>query len=906
MQEKTVSSGETGPASDRLLGDILTHITDIVLLAGRDGAIAFANPAFRHLASPAGDQARTDLFGVIHPEDRERVAAELSTAFQGGTQHELSFRLLFPGGVIRYMEGTVRRAPDSERVQDLLLLVAQDVTHLHEAETKERLLAHAVSCTRDCFCLTDLDDTILFVNPAFCEVYGYTEEELVGEKVTIVRSPRMQDPGYKEVIARTASGEWYGEIINRRKDGTEFPIELWVSVVRDQRGVPVAHAGITRDISDRKRIEEERQANLAMFQSLIENLMAGILVQAEDKSVFLVNQEFCRIFSVDRSQLPVGLPERDLYRILGQSVQEPVRFIASAQELSRERDLALGEEILLQNRRILERDYIPIVSRGNRFNGHLWQFRDVTDRRRAAHLLGQSEEKFRTLFEESLDGIIISTPGGIILDINQAALRILGYSSKEEVIHSDIARDIYFNPDDREVFKEALRRDGFVKDFEFLVKRRDGSKRVLSESATAARDAAGEIISYRGFIRDITEHRLLEEELMQAQKLEGIGTLAGGIAHDFNNILGIILGYATLIESGGQSAENFTRSTERIKNAVDRGANLVRQLLAFAQKADPTLESVNVNAVVNEIVSMVRQTFPRTITVETLLDSSLPLIVADAGQIHQVLMNLCLNARDAMSEERGGNGGGSLTISTGRTKGEQLRHRFPAATSDEYVSIMVTDTGVGLDENARQRIFEPFFTTKGFGKGSGLGLAVVYGVVNNHHGFTDVVSEPNENTSFTLYFPTARATQQVSPPPPAPEMKTGGGRELILLVEDETLLLELLKNFLEDHGYRVASARDGLEALALFREHHEEISVILSDMGLPGIGGWELFQKMKEIKPDVQVILASGYFDPKLKLDLVNAGARDFIKKPYIVEEILMKLGQIIREAKDAVPGSAG
>jgi two-component system cell cycle sensor histidine kinase/response regulator CckA len=897
------TSGPTVPVSTPLINDILNHITDVVLLIESEGEISFASPSYRHITGRSGTDERADFYADVHPEDRQRVRLELASIFQSGIMRDIALRLQLSDGTVRYIEATVRKTEGDEKMRDLLLLVGQDVTHSWEAETKERLLAHAVSCTRDCFCLTDLDDKILFVNPSFCQVYGYAEEELIGEKISIVRSPRVPDPGYKEVIARTTAGEWFGEIVNCRKDGTEFPIELWVTVVRDQRGAPVAHAGIVRDISDRKRIEDERQANLAMFQSLVENLMAGVLVQNENGTVFLVNQEFCRIFSIDRTMIGSEMDEPSMYNILAQSVEDPKAFFASALVLRQERDLSLGEEIVLTNDRIIERDYIPIISKGNRFTGHLWQYRDVTERRRSSALLSQSEEKFRTLFEESLDGIIISTPGGIVLDVNQAALKILGYAVKEELLHSDIARDIYFNPDDRIVFKETLERNGYVRDFEFLVKRKDGSKRVLSESATAARDTNGEIVSYRGYIRDITDHRVLEEELLQAQKMEGIGTLAGGIAHDFNNILGIILGYATLLESGTQTPENYTRSIDRIKNAVDRGASLVRQLLAFAQKADPTLESISVNAVVNELASIVRQTFPRTITIETLLDSSLPSILADSGQIHQVLMNLCLNARDAMSEERGGNGGGSLTISTGRTKGEALRHRFPAATADEYVSIMVTDTGVGLDETTRQHIFEPFFTTKGFGKGSGLGLAVVYGVVNNHHGFTDVLSEPHESTSFMLYFPTAQAVHRQTRIPLAPSIKPQGEQELLLLVEDEALLLELLKNFLEDHGYRIIGAHDGLEALNLFKEHHRDIAVILSDMGLPGLGGWELFQKMKEIKPDVQVILASGYFDPKLKLDLVNAGARDFIKKPYIVEEILQKLRQIIREAKEAVPG---
>jgi two-component system cell cycle sensor histidine kinase/response regulator CckA len=521
--------------------------------------------------------------------------------------------------------------------------------------------------------------------------------------------------------------------------------------------------------------------------------------------------------------------------------------------------------------------------------------RDITQRKDAEEALRISEEKYRTLFEESPDGIFMSTPDGKLLDVNPAGVRLLGYASREELLERDIVRDIYVKPQDREMFKRTLTRQGYIQDYEFMVRRADGEVRIVQETATAVRDELGNVVAYRGFVRDVTDRKRLEEQLRQAQKMEGIGTLAGGVAHDFNNLLGIIIGYASLLESKNNTPERTAQSVDTIKKAAQRGADLVQQLLTFARKSEPSFSSVDVNATVREIVRMLTQTFPKTIAIDSTLAENIPPIIADSSQLHQALLNLCVNSRDAMSTISG-RAAGTLMLETGRVDVHQLRRRFSDAMAEVYVFIRVGDTGVGMDEVTRTRIFEPFFTTKELGKGTGLGLSVVYGVVKSHHAQIDVESEPGKGTVITLYFPadpSAIVASAESTPNAAEDASNGKGT--ILLVEDESMLLDLLHGVLQDHGYTVLTARDGQEGVEVYKSNVDQIALVLSDMGLPKLGGWEMFLRMKELNPGVKVILASGFFDPKLKTEMLTAGAIDFIQKPYVTEAVLGRIREVLQ-----------
>jgi signal transduction histidine kinase/CheY-like chemotaxis protein len=391
-------------------------------------------------------------------------------------------------------------------------------------------------------------------------------------------------------------------------------------------------------------------------------------------------------------------------------------------------------------------------------------------------------------------------------------------------------------------------------------------------------------------VRDITDQKKLQNQLIQSQKIQSLGTLAGGIAHDFNNILAIILGYSSTLEKNRNDTRKHSESISAISQAIDRGAALVRQILTFARKTDIAFEPLNIPDLVHELLSMLKETFSKTITFTQSCAPGLPDILADRTQVHQTLLNLCVNARDAMPN------GGSIAIKAEQHTKEEVSKRFPTADQELYVCISVTDTGEGMDEAIYARVFDPFFTTKVKGKGTGLGLSVVYGVMQSHHGFVDVESYVGEGTTFYLYFPVSPMVdtpiEEVSPG----NEKPSGGTETILLIEDEYLILKVIRQLLKSYRYSVYVAADGEEALEVFARHRDEIALVLTDVGLPKMSGIDVFKKLKEMDPQIKVVLASGFFEPDLKFSLHQLGVKGFIQKPYSNDEVLQKLREVLDE----------
>jgi len=386
---------------------------------------------------------------------------------------------------------------------------------------------------------------------------------------------------------------------------------------------------------------------------------------------------------------------------------------------------------------------------------------------------------------------------------------------------------------------------------------------------------------------DITERKKLEAQLHHARKMESLGTLAGGIAHDFNNILAIIQGHVNLLRGAQPEPQNQAKSLDAIATATARGTSLVQQLLRFARKTDVTLEPVSVNESIRELVSLLHQTFPRTIDIVTDLDPDIPWVVADATELHQVLLNLCVNSRDAMPQ------GGRLTLSTRTVSGEDARRQFPSASAARYVNVDIADTGVGMDEAVRQRIFEPFFSTKGLGKGTGLGLATAYGIIQSHSGFIEVQSEVGRGTTFRLLLPAERTTLK-----PADHstvtIESQGGNETILVVEDEEALRDVAAILLSNKGYRVLTAKDGAEAIDVYQQHSAEITLVITDLGLPVIGGEQLARTLMTMNNSLDLIVASGFVDPETKSTLARAGVKEFVQKPYQQDELLLAIRRVL------------
>lgn len=392
-------------------------------------------------------------------------------------------------------------------------------------------------------------------------------------------------------------------------------------------------------------------------------------------------------------------------------------------------------------------------------------------------------------------------------------------------------------------------------------------------------------------LEDIEEQKILEEQLRQSQKLESIGTLAAGVAHDFNNVLNIIKGYASLLADRPDTAE----SVRIIDEAVERGASTVRQLLILSRKSEAALVPTSLNDLVAELARLVVQTFPKTIDIKLELADGLSPTLADANQIRQVLLNLSLNARDAMPT------GGRLTF---RTKiAETARPDSGSTAKQTFFVIEVADTGKGMDEAVRRRIFEPFFTTKHTGEGTGLGLAIAYGVVQNHGGFIDVESRVGKGTTFRIYLPAGPLEEQLSMAailhgvPAQPDRRTAPVHRTVFIVEDEEHTARLLKTVLARRGCSAVVALDGAAALEIYQSRWREIDAVLLDIGLPKIPGWEVMRRMKEINPAVKIIVASGNIAPELRADMHRVGVNEFVDKPYTFDGVAEKLETIMAAA---------
>ncbi|HUB67448.1 MAG TPA: response regulator [Candidatus Methylacidiphilales bacterium] len=383
------------------------------------------------------------------------------------------------------------------------------------------------------------------------------------------------------------------------------------------------------------------------------------------------------------------------------------------------------------------------------------------------------------------------------------------------------------------------------------------------------------------------KNREMEQRLRQAQRLEAVGTLASGVAHDFNNILTIIKGHLALLAKEGSQPERVREIGATIDRAAQRGTNLVEQLLAFVRKSEGSFTSVNINQQVREIVTMLRQAFPNNITFQTELDAQLPEILADPGQLEQVIINLATNARDAMPD------GGTIAISTKRVQGDRVPFVASAEPEHPHVCLKVTDTGVGMDEATRQHIFEPFFTTKPKGKGTGLGMWTVYGLMQSHNGVVDIQSEKGKGTTVSLFFPVPEAAA-VSAKRPEQQAQPSGGTETVLIVDDESDVRYFLQLILEMNGYKVLAAANAEEALGILKERGGEIDLLFSDLSLSKMDGFALSEEVRKLYPRIKIILASGYVDMAIKTRMTELGLDGFISKPYETSALMETLRSIL------------
>lgn len=519
---------------------------------------------------------------------------------------------------------------------------------------------------------------------------------------------------------------------------------------------------------------------------------------------------------------------------------------------------------------------------------------EIGERVRIQEKLAESELKYRLIFDNAVEGIFQSDYPGHYLSVNNSFAAILGYDSPGELVHTinNIGEQVYVFAEDREKFFELVALQDVITGFECQVKRKDGSIAWISLSARSTRDDSGKVQHVDGYCVDITaqkkaeEEKLkLEEQLRQSQKMEALGNLAGGIAHDFNNLLQAISGYVQLLLLRKTSDDPDFKYLAEVDKASLRASDLIRRLLTFSRKMKVHPVRLDLNQTIEDICRMLTRTIPKMIEIELQLAGGLRPLTADPVQIEQVIINLVTNAADAME------GRGKVIIRTQNFHADSnLRKKHLELHSGDYIRLSVSDNGTGMDNKTRERIFEPFFTTKEVGKGTGLGLATVYGIVKGHQGHITCYSEVDVGTTFDIYFPVSPALAIDDEEAREAMDFSLEGNETILLVDDEKLILEIGDEILGRYGYTVVKADSGEQALRIVGERGEEIDLVLMDLGMPGMGGEQCLQKLKDLSPDIKVIVASGYAGHKIAKTPEQFGALSFLSKPYRLNKLLFEV----------------
>jgi len=509
------------------------------------------------------------------------------------------------------------------------------------------------------------------------------------------------------------------------------------------------------------------------------------------------------------------------------------------------------------------------------------------EHKRSEHALRQSEVRYRSLVQTAVYGIYRASLEGQFLDVNPALIGMLGYNSAIEVLALDPEKDVFVDPTEYARLFDEFRRTGRMDGFEVRWKRKDAVLITvrISGRAVASDDAPAQVLE--AIAEDITARRVLEDQFRQAQKMEAVGRLAGGIAHDFNNLLMVISGYTEVLLDQLALGHPLHAKAEAIQQASDRATTLTRQLLAFSRKQILELKVVDVNAIVADMERLLRPLIGEDIEVSTSLDSTVGCTRADAGQIEQVIMNLVVNARDAMPN------GGKICIRTAHvTLDSSYRPENTFIKHGPYVMISISDTGHGMDRETQARVFEPFFTTKEKGKGTGLGLSTVYGIIKQSGGYVFVQSEVGRGTVFTIYLPRVNEpSEALGATPVSPT--TAGGSETILLVEDEDSVRQLVRETLEARGYRLLEAENGNAALALVASHQEPIHLIITDVVMPGLSGHELVEQLLTARPTIKVLYLSGYAQDALPPSTASS-PRAFLQKPFTLHSLSRKVREVL------------
>jgi PAS domain S-box-containing protein len=775
--------------------------------------------------------------------------------------------------------------------------------------------------------IVDHEIKILRVNGEFTRLFGFTAAETAGKRLDelIVPPDRYAETAWISECIKTQN-KISLETRRQRKDGSLVEVLLSTSPVTVNGQIVGAYASY-RDITDQKRAEELNAAlyaiaarsqsaeDLQQFFAAIHNIV-GQLMSARNLYIALYDPQSQMLsfpYFVDEED-PTPAPKplgRGLTEYVLRTGEPLLATPAVFEELVRRGEVeligapsvdwlgvplksgtacigALVVQSYSENTRFKDRDreILKFVSQ---------QLAAAIEHKRYAEALRRSEARSRSLILSAAFGICRCTLRGKFLDVNPALITMLGYGSVEDLLRLDVRREVFVIPDELDRMAEDYRRTGSLNGVEVQWKRKDGRVIIVRLSGCAATitDEPEEVLEL--IAEDITDRRQLEEQLRQAQKMDAVGRLAGGVAHDFNNLLMVINGYTEVLLEQMPSGSAMHHKVQSIQQAADRAATLTRQLLAFSRKQLLELKVIDINSVIGDMERLLRPLIGENIELVTRLSSENLHTRADAGQLEQVIMNLVVNAKDAMPE------GGKLTVQSADVTVRQGLSEYRFIQPGRYAVLSVTDTGHGMDKETQSRIFEPFFTTKEKGKGTGLGLSTVYGIVKQSSGYVFAQSEVGAGTTFYVYLPRVEESAEALSPAQS-QPNEAGGCETVLLVEDEESVRELVRLTLTSRGYKVLEAENGESGLRIAEACQEPIDILITDVVMPGIGGRELSKKLLSLRPDISVLYLSGYTEDAVVAQGAPGPATAFLQKPFTLQNLAKKVREVLRARSVAPP----
>lgn len=879
-RERAVEALRAGEENFRTLFD---YAPDGILIADPDGYYRDANAsACRMLGYSHGEMVTFHSTDVVAPAEVSHVESALNE-IKSKSEHrrEWLFRrkdgstfaadvsaILMPDGNLMAM---VREIAERKRAEDTLRLSEERFRNVVESSLQGIIIHQG--------------DTIRYANPAASRMFGWPAAgDMIGRDIWETLVVPEECPALRARIAAAYRGEqlaphpgWRA----KRADGSDF----WVATTASRTswdGLP-AVVSMYLDITERKQAEQMLAESELRLRTIFDNEPECVKLLGAGCSLLEMNPAGLRMIEAD-----------SLAQVLGQSMLNLIlpAYRAGFAELS-ERVL-LGESGSMEfeirgiqgTHRWLETHAVPMHDGGGEVR-ILGITRDITERKRAGENLRRTSDLLTAIANETTDAVFVKDRDGRYLLCNPAAARFMGRSPEDVIGHTDAE---FFDADSARLIadRDRLVRESGQTETQEEELTAAGTTRTYLATKTPYRDAAGTIVGIIGIARDISDRKRLEKQFLQAQKMEAVGLLAGGVAHDFNNLLTIISGYSDLLLGMLPTADPMSGSLKAIGEAGERAAALTRQLLAFSRQSVLEPKVLDLNAVVGDTGKMLRRLLGEDVLLATVLDPKLDRVKVDPGQLEQVLMNMAVNARDAMPK------GGKLTV---ETRNVEWDDRDAATRADckpgRYVMLAMSDMGDGMTPEVKARIFEPFFTTKGVGKGTGLGLAMVFGFVRQSGGAIEVYSELGFGTTFKIYLPAV--AEQLAPARGPEGGSVGGGTETILLVEDEDGVRALALLVLQGHGYKVLAAGDGKEALRAVDKHRGPIDMLVTDVVMPGMDGRDLAEALRRRFPQIKVLFSSGYTDDAVVRHGVLHEEVAFLQKPYSPRA----LGKKVREVLD-------